>query len=312
MGYKQLSIYIGCHHAPEDAPPPQEGALPDHMQAADQVADLILEKVGEYQRYRLMPSGKGIPGVVLAQGGSVVQVNFFDNPGTLPCIRNFIEEVLPAVAPLTAPYECEFCGKENDSTFLPVLLTGHAVVPMHSHCAENLLSSLGQAKKHIRPSFPILPVLGALLGALLGAVAWAIVGIMGYMASLVGLLIAFLISKGYALLGGKPGKLKIAALIICVILAVVIGNVACEIYGLHAFYQEEIQNLGPMEKAIPEDEVLRATIPLLWEDSEVRGEVIKDVAMGLLFAMLGCLEILRREFRQVESNQKIKLLNGRW
>ena len=37
MGYKRMAIYIGCHHAADDAPPPQEGMLPAHMQAADQV-----------------------------------------------------------------------------------------------------------------------------------------------------------------------------------------------------------------------------------------------------------------------------------
>ena len=43
-GYKRLSIYIGCHHAPEEAVAAVEGETPAHLQAADRVADLILEK----------------------------------------------------------------------------------------------------------------------------------------------------------------------------------------------------------------------------------------------------------------------------
>lgn len=310
-GYKRLAIYIGCHHAGEDEHIPEEGTLPAHMQAADQIADFILEKAGEYKKYRLMPSGKGMPGVVLTQGGSVVQVNFFDNPGTLKCIRNFIEDILPQLAPLTAPRECAACAGEQDATFLPVLMTDQAVVPMHSHCAEKITAALSQANAHTRSALPVLPILGALLGALLGAVVWAAVGILGYMASIVGLLIAFLASKGYDLLGGKPGALKIVTLIVCVILAVAAGTVGCEIYGLHTFYQEEVQKLGPMETAVPEMEFLKATVPLLWQEAEVLKAVVKDAAMGLLFAMIGCLDILRRESQRIKGKTKAKILSGR-
>lgn len=311
MGYKRLSIYIGCHHAPDDEQIPADPeSIPAYMAAADRVADLILEKAGDPKKYRLMPRGRELPGVVLTQGGSVVQVNFLDNPGTMKCIRNFVEDVLPDVAPMTTPNICSVCGEENDSTFLPVLLTGHAVVPMHLHCAEKIQGATKQVKRQRNPVFPLLPILGALIGALLGAAAWMAVGIAGYMASIVGLLIAFLASKGYDLLGGKPGKMKIVTLVLCVILAVVLGNIGGEIYSLHTYYQEQAaQASGPI---VSEAEFLQATIPILWEESEVLGAVIKDMMVGFVFAALGCFGVLRKETYRAENEMQVKLLEGRW
>ena len=49
-------------------------------------------------------------------------------------------------------------------------------------------------------------ILGALLGALIGRALWVLVGVWGYVASIVAWLTAFLAGKGYDLLHGRPGK----------------------------------------------------------------------------------------------------------
>ncbi|MBQ4073720.1 MAG: hypothetical protein IJD39_00750 [Clostridia bacterium] len=310
-GYKRLSIYIGCHHAPDEEQPVIEGQLPAHFQAADRVADLILEKAGDPKKYRLMPRGKGMNAVVLAQGGSVVHVNFFDNPGTLKCIRAFVADVLPLVAPLTTPHVCEKCGEDLDSASQPIRLSDCAVVPMHSHCSDSLSQAMEQIAINEKKVFPLLPILGALIGALIGAAAWTLLGIAGYMASLVGLLIAFLASKGYDLLGGKPGIMKLITLIICVVLAVVIGNLGVTVYTLHDFYQQEVAALQPWEEAVPETEFIQEVFPMLFEDSEYVGSFIKDNLLGLLFAGLGCFGMLRMAGKKPEDEVKIRILNGR-
>ncbi len=51
-------------------------------------------------------------------------------------------------------------------------------------------------------------ILGAFLGALIGTALWVLVGVWGYVASIVAWLTAFLAGKGYDLLHGRPGKAK--------------------------------------------------------------------------------------------------------
>lgn len=315
VGYKRMAIYIGSHHAPEEQVALIEGEVPAHMKAADAVADYILEKAGSaFKTYRLMPqkSKTQMPAVVLAQGGSVVLVNFYDNPGTLKCIRNFIEDVLPGVASMTTPRECSMCGGQEDSTFRPMLLSDQAVVPMHSGCADKIEEALRSIKENTPSAFPLLPILGALIGALLGAVVWALIGIAGYIASIVGFLIAFLASKGYDLLGGKPGKLKLIILIICVILAVFAGTAGAQLYFIHDYYQEAITELKPWEEAIPEMEFIQAMIPALLDNSEFIGSIAKDIGLGLLFAALGCFKLVKLSGSTPEEQNKPKALNGRW
>lgn len=155
----------------------------------------------------------------------------------------------------------------------------------------------------------ILAPLGALAGALLGAVAWTALSVIGYMASIVGLLIAGLASKGYDLLGGKPGKVKIITLILCVILAVAAGTAGSVAYELHSAYKESSQELaeeymgyGMTEEQArqfikTEGEFFQTMAPLILqgEDEEmadVRTEIIKNFVMGLFFAALGSWAVI--------------------
>lgn len=57
-------------------------------------------------------------------------------------------------------------------------------------------------------------ILGALLGALIGTALWVLVGVWGYIASIVAWLTAFLAGKGYELLHGRPGKAKTITIIV--------------------------------------------------------------------------------------------------
>lgn len=309
-GYKQLSIYIGCHHEPEDTSPVETNEMPEHLKAADRVADFILEKASDAKKYRLMPSGRSLPGVVLTQGGSVVQVNFLDNPGTLACFRAFIEDILPEIAPLTTPRACVFCGEETGAASQPIQLNSGDVVPIHNACADTLIASCQQKQVEKPRVFPGLPILGALVGALLGAAVWAGVSIAGYMSSLVGLLIAFLTFKGYTLLGGRPGKGMLVTLILCVVLAVAIGNTTALVYEMHTIYQEAVAELSAGQSAIPEEQFIRIVLPELWADDEARGEILKNLGVGLFFAALGSFATLYSASRKPEKEREPKRLQG--
>lgn len=309
-GYKRMCIYVGCHHRSEDEQPLPEGETPEYLQAANAVADTILEKAADFKAYRIMTSRHPLPGVVIVQGGSVVQVNFYDNPGTMKCIEAFVEQILPQVAAYTDAQACACCGAANDTASRGVLLSGEAVVPMHQACAETLVESAAarEADDGGDAGRTFLGILGACIGALLGALVWALIGIFGYVASVAGFVAAFLAGKGYDLLGGKPGKIKLVTLVLCVVLAVIVGNAACEIYWLHELYQEEVAKLSAWEVAVPEAEFLARAIPLLWEEPEITSEFVKGVLIGLFFAALGCWTVLRDAGGK--AGRKIRMLKG--
>ncbi|MGN0971705.1 MAG: hypothetical protein ACI4OY_07085 [Aristaeellaceae bacterium] len=126
----------------------------------------------------------------------------------------------------------------------------------------------------------VMGILGASLGALIGAVIWALVGMAGYIVSLVGLLTAFLADKGYDLLHGRQGRIKPVVLLVCVILAVLLGNMGTMAMQLHQVYQEEYALY------IDEAAFFQLTIPALMQDSSFATAIIKDSALGLLLGIL--------------------------
>jgi len=131
-------------------------------------------------------------------------------------------------------------------------------------------------------------VFGALLGSAIGAVAWAAVGMMGYIASIIGFVIAFLADKGYDLCKGRQGTVKMIVLIICVILAVAVGTVATTVWQIH----NEYNALSDFEKEYyyPAEPDL---IMQVLADEEVQSEIFKNGAMGLVFGILGAIGLIR-------------------
>ncbi len=134
-------------------------------------------------------------------------------------------------------------------------------------------------------------IIGALVGALLGAVVWVLVGKLGYIASIVGFLIAFLASKGYDLCKGRPGTIKLVVLLVCVVLAVAVGTAGTYLWIAHDMWVEETSELSAFERSLlpSEAELFREII----QDSEVQTEFFKDLAMGLLFGALGAFGMFK-------------------
>lgn len=315
-GYKRMSIYIGYYprqinDLPQNENESEEIRIPEHLRAAQAVAEYIEQTAADFKTYRLMNAKQHKFHGVAVKCSSVVQVNFFDNPGTMKCIQAFVEDILPQVAPMTNVLVCAKCGEPNDSQSVPLQRFEDAVVPVHQTCAQEIVNAVNNRKQSQKAGAgkTLLGIIGAAVGALIGAALWTLVGIIGYVASIVGLAIAFLASKGYELLGGKPGTVKLITVIVCVILAVIVGTVGTEIYYLHDYYQEEVAKLEAWEEAIPEMEFLAGTIPMLWEDAEVLGALAKDVLMGLFFAALGCFGLLRDAAGKGTSG-KIRILKG--
>lgn len=135
--------------------------------------------------------------------------------------------------------------------------------------------------------------IGALIGAMIGAVVWAAVGMLGYVASIIGFVIAFLADKGYDLLKGRQGTVKAIVLVLCVVLAVGAGTLGTYVWMIHNEYNEQLAELTDFEKKYYEIATEAEFMQELLSDSEVQAGMVKDSGMGLLFGLLGSIGLIK-------------------
>lgn len=234
-----------------------------------------------------------------ANGISVV---FNDTIGTMGKIKEFADWFFPLLAESSATTAeiCTECG--TPITAGTWKLIDGVAFHMHETCAQRnqrIVSEQEQAKRDADTGNYFTGLLGALGGAILGAVVWAIVLNLGYVAALVGLLIGWLADKGYDLLKGKQGKLKIVILIVAIILGVILGTL-----GGYGLMLAELINEGETYLTYAD---IPAALVVLMGEPEVLSEFGMNVLMGLLFAGLGVFSMLMQANKQV-SGTKIDTL----
>lgn len=92
-------------------------------------------------------------------------------------------------------------------------------------------------------------LIGAIIGAVIGAVLWAVIAIgTEKIYSIVGFLIGLIVGFGYDLFKGRKGAARMVIVAVCVILSVVSGIVAANIYLLHDGYREECDFIATATK----------------------------------------------------------------
>ena len=235
----------------------------------------------------------------------VISIIFFDNPGTMKKLMAFIDWFYPLLAEhgATDAQVCVECG-ETIADGGWYLIDGVAYL-LHDSCAEHIQTSFmedAQKSKQEDTGSYAQGFLGALLGTALGAVVWAGVLYMGFVASLVGLLIGWLAEKGYTLCHGRKGKGKVVILIITVILGVILGTIIPDIITL-----AQMINAGEMPGYTYAD-IFSLVVYLLSVDAEYSQAVGYNVVMGLLFAGIGVFALLKKAGKEV-SDPTIKKLS---
>lgn len=182
-------------------------------------------------------------------------------------------------------------------------------------------------------------ILGALIGAVIGAVIWAFVGILTDSSFwLVGLAIGAIVAFGYDLLKGRKGVLKIITIVVCVILAVVAGDLVYSTWNINAEYKElntllttgtddeiaqyfftaeayeEYKTLNPLDKKynikLIKDEYQVSSLMEFYElaykgNSEFKSALIKDMLMSIAAALFGGLTIAFKTNKKEENAQPV-------
>lgn len=232
-----------------------------------------------------------------------ISIVFNDTIGTMGKIKEFADWFFPLLAESSATTAdiCSECGTQITSGTWK-LINGVAF-HMHESCAvrnQQVIAELEQAQRDADSGNYFTGLLGALIGAALGAAVWAIVLFSGYVASLVGLLIGWLADKGYDLLKGKQGKLKVVILIVAIIFGVVLGTFAADAISIVQLIQEE-------QTFLTYTDIPGFLLALFAENEEYRGAVIANLIQGMLFAGLGVVFLLMQANKKV-SGTKIETL----
>jgi len=232
-----------------------------------------------------------------------VQIIFTDNPGTMKKIEAFVNWFVPQLEQFSASRAdvCAECGAQLTNGCWK-LVDGVAFY-MHESCAQKVREQVAgenQARKQEDTGSYGMGLLGALGGSLIGSIVWAIVLNLGYVASLVGLLIGWLAEKGYTLLKGKRGKLKIVILIAVIILGVLVGTVAADVFTL-------MDMINNNEILLDKEDILLFILQLFAADEAYRSATITNMLMGLLFAGLGAFAVLRKAGKEVADTKFVDL-----
>ncbi|HML46694.1 MAG TPA: hypothetical protein PKE04_08095 [Clostridia bacterium] len=293
MGYKQLTINL-CMLKP-DAP----DAEPDLAQLLTQPA----------QHYRITE---------YEADGPYLTVQFFDNPGTMRKIREYVNVEMPRLrqagfAGADCCFQCNAPIGEEDST-----LYAYNGIPLrlHARCVDDMKAvfeseTREQEDAAMWQSSNPLAFVGALLGGLVGCIPWVVIYVFGYMASLAAALIALGANYGHRLFGGREGKGRFALVVALTLLLTPVTNalgVAAQFgYGIHT---------GELQEAweIPKDSLsLEDTLPLFFEmikDPEVGPEFmssfIRELGTAYLFAALG-LWMVWKKLRKENARGKRRL-----
>lgn len=229
-----------------------------------------------------------------------IMVVFHDTIGTMKKIRAFLDWYVPilAAADATRADVCAECGLAMTGENWK--LVNSVAYPMHEACAARLAQvsqeQFEQRKAEETGSY-VTGAVGALLGALVGSILWAVVLYMGYVASVVGIVIGFLSKKGYELLRGKNGTPKIAIVILMSLLGVVAGTFLCDAMSLAVMIGNgELPGVALVD--IPR------LFELLFADADYVSATVKNILMGGFFALLGLIGVFS-QMRQEANAGKV-------
>ena len=232
-----------------------------------------------------------------------ITVVFYDTIGTMKKIRAFVDwftDVLTQYEATTAGV-CLHCGGVvSNGTWSMV---DGICYYMHDTCADRMMNEVADynnGQKETMTGTYIMGAVGAFAGAALGAAVWALVLMLGYVASIVGFVIGWLSQFGYNLLKGKQGKGKLAVLALAIIFGVLLGTIAADVFELVKMIDSG-ELLGATYSDIPE------IMEWLWEDAEYRSTTLGNVAVGLLFAALGVLPMLKQTSDSVAGRKFKKM-----
>lgn len=201
---------------------------------------------------------------------------------------------------------CAFCEKTED---LGYTVQEDRVMEACPGCHEKLAGILSEMQQERAQTGSYLRgAAGAVLGGIIGIIPWIVLGLIGFIAALSGLIMAYLSYKLYILFNGRRGRGMLVIVILVLIVFTYLGVVMSEgVLAINELSKEgiAIDNVKFLTDMItapfsPGIEIHYTDIPSLsyyvtgdeWAD--IVGPIWSDIALGYFFAALGSFAYLAR------------------
>ena len=157
-------------------------------------------------------------------------------------------------------------------------------------------NNLTETKENI-----LVGAVGAFLFSLAGGILWFVLYQIGYLAAISGLVGVVCAVKGYTIFAKTKKESKVCLILSSVIAVVVLAMAwyLCVGYDIYLLYQEWYAT-GEVYRAATYFESVRM-IPLFFTESEILIAYLKDLGLGLIFAILGIVSYLASREKKMKQ-----------
>ena len=184
---------------------------------------------------------------------------------------------------------CPCCGEECD--LLKTIRVNDVYVSLDDKCYNEVAKVAAVEEQHYnaQPNNYLKGFLGALLGAGIGAVAWIVLYYLGFLSALTAVLAVFLGNYFYVKFGGKANNVKniiVAGVSLVVLVLACVGIYYVEVGSVIAANN---LNMTPFE--------------LIFSDEELTGYFVYDMAMNVIFTIIGVVAQVASTKRKDQSSR---------
>jgi len=250
--------------------------------ALDQVKSAVLAKKKAYKLNRFENQGHVL--------------NIYLNADTnaeknIARVNELLQDLSAEFTRLGLANACHVCGFDVPVNTVRIGQNTAAVCPA---CQAKLQAEFaGIVEKNTAEGSYFTGIIGALLGALIGAALWLLVSYLGFYASIVGFVMAFLAQTGYRLFKGKIQRGMPVIILLAVILGILAANAVEIAIGL----------AQDPEIGLTFWQALQIS-PQAFYNTEYFyvGRVWGNVAVALLFALLGSWRTVKELFSESKGD----------
>lgn len=171
---------------------------------------------------------------------------------------------------------------------------------MHESCIAHLNEEAGIQHEEAKTTGSVLTgTVGALLGGIIGSIPWAIAYYFGWFVGWLGFLIGIAAKKGYELLKGKETRVKSVILVVVTIISVILVEFVAGIisWNIEFANDPELASYG-----LSFSQIASLFIEASIYDAEMRGALIGNFILSLIFAGLGIYSTVFDVFKKTGKN----------
>ena len=144
-------------------------------------------------------------------------------------------------------------------------------------------------------------IVGALLFSLAGGIVWFLLYQIGYLAAISGIIGVVCAIKGYAIFGKRESVKGIIISTVLAFLVLVAAWYLCLSYDVYKAFQEGFAN-GEVDFTLTFAESVREVYLILVEDTETAIDCLKDLAIGLIFCVVGAFGYVKAAIGKAKNN----------